>query len=261
MAQHKNTLNVRLIDETKELNIQQEFTYQNNSNKTLETLYFNDWANAYSDKNTALAKSFAEQFKKSLHLAKDEERGFTNIMTVVDDDYRGITWERSSGKDIIKLYLNKPLLPNQSAKIFITYVVQLPPNKYTPYGYSNKNDYYLKDWYLTPAVFDGKWHLYSNKNLEDLHTDVTETTLNLIYPEDLYLASNYRVLGNSIFPGGQQAQLEGNRHKSCELIFAPNNTFTTHVTPHMTIKTDITATKYDAVLQGLSINRVTEFIY
>ncbi len=259
-AQHLNSLNVRLNDETKELSIQQEFTYHNSSNKTLETLYFNDWANAYSDKNTALAKSFAEQFKKSLHLAKDEERGFTNIMTVVDDDYRGITWERSSGKDIVKLFLNKPLLPNQSAKIFFTYVVKLPPNKYTPYGYS-RNEYYLKDWYLTPAVFDGKWHLYSNKNLEDLYTDPTETTLNLMYPAGIYLASNYRILGNSQFPGGQQAQLEGNRHKSCELIFSPVDTFTTHITPHMTIKTDITATKYDAVLQGISINRVTKFIY
>ncbi|TMM57579.1 M1 family metallopeptidase [Maribacter algarum] len=241
--------------------MQQEFTYLNDSKKTLETLYFNDWANAYSDKNTALAKSFAEQFKRSLHLAKDDERGFTNILTVVDDDYRGITWERSSGKDIIKIFLNKPLLPNQTAKIFITYTVKLPPNKYTPYGYSNRNEYYLKDWYLTPAVFDGKWHLYSNKNLEDLHTGVTETTLNLIYPENLYMTSNYRVLGNSKFPSGQQAQLEGKRHKSCELIFTPLNTFTTHVTPHMTIRTDITATKYDAVLQALSIDRVTEFIY
>jgi len=260
-AQHINTLNVRLNGDTKELTIQQEFTYQNNSKKTLEILYFNDWAHSYSDKNTALAKRFAEQFKKSLHLAKENERGFTKIQTVVDHKYKGITWARTSGKDIIKLYLNSPILPNQTAKIFITYVVKLPPNKYTPYGYSNKNEYYLKDWYLTPAVFDGKWHLYSNKNLEDLHTDVTETTLNLIYPKGLFLSSNYKVSGNSEFPQGQQANLEGNRHKSCELILSNEKKFTTHVTDYMTINTDITASKYDAVLQALSIDRVTEFIY
>jgi hypothetical protein len=261
IAQHLNTLNVSLNDETKELNIQQEFTYQNDSNKTLDTLYFNDWANSYSDKNTALAKRFAEQFKKSLHLAKDDERGFTNIATVVDDDYRGISWERTAGKDIIQLKLNTPIPPNQSAKIFITYVVKLPPNKYTAYGYTNRNEYYLKDWYLTPAVFDGEWQLYSNKNLEDLHTGVTETTLNLNYPDSLFIASNYRVLGNSKFPSGQQAQLEGKRHKSCELIISPENKFTTHVTDYMTIKTDITASKYNPVLQALSIDRVSEFIY
>jgi len=259
-AQHINSLNVKLNDETKELNIQQEFVYQNNSNITLNTLYFNDWANAYSDKNTALAKSFARQFKKSLHLAKDSERGFTNILTVVDDDYRGISWERSSGKDIIKIELNKPLLPNQTAKIFFTYVVKLPPNKYTPYGYNNKKEYYLKDWYLTPAVFDGEWHLYSNKNLEDLYTDATETTLNLMYPSELYLTSNFRVLGTSEFPSAHLAQLEGKRHKSCELILAPENNFTTHITDYMSIKTDISAKKYDEVMQALSIDRVSEFI-
>lgn len=261
LGQHINNLNATIDKETKEISIQQEFTYKNTSKNTLETLYFNDWANAYSNKNTALAKSFAEQFKKSLHLAKKEERGSTNILTVVDDDYRGITWERSSGKDIIKLHLNKPLLANQSAKIFITYIVKLPPSKYTPYGYNNKNEFYLKDWYLTPAVYDGTWHLYSNKNLEDLYTDITQTSINLNYPDSLHLASNFRILGNSKFSNGQLAQLESDRHKSCEFILAPEDKFSTHVTPYLTIKTDITAKKYPEILQGVSINKVAEFIY
>ena len=259
-AQHVNNISASLDEETKELRIQQEFTYQNSSKKTLKTIYFNDWAHAYSDKNTALAERFAEQFKKSLHLAKDSERGRTEISTVVDADYRGIAWERASGKDLIKFTLNESLPPGKSVKIFLTYVVKLPPSKYTPYGYNNKNEYYLKDWYLTPAVFDGKWHLYSNKNLEDLYTDITETTLNFKYPDSLFLTSNFRVLGNSVFPNGQHAQLKGRKQKSCELILAPANKFTTHATLQMTIKTDITASKYDAVLQGLSINRVTKFI-
>ncbi len=260
-GQHINNLTATLDEDTKEVRIQQEFTYKNTSETTLNALYFNDWANAYSDKNTALAKSFAEQFKKSLHLAKDDERGSTEIMTVVDDAYRGITWERTSGKDIIKLFLNSPLGPNQSTNIFITYTVKLPPNKYTPYGYNNKDEYYLKDWYLTPAVFDGKWHLYSNKNLEDLYTDITTTTINFKYPDSLYLSSNFRISGNTKFPNGQFAMLGGNKQKSCELILSPEKNFTTHVTPHMTIKTDIKAIKYDPVFQALSIDRVTEFIH
>ena len=260
-SQHTNTLNVKLDGETKTLQIQQEFTYKNTSEKVLEQLYFNDWANAYSDKNTALAKSFADQFKKSLHLAKDEERGFTDINSAVDDDYRGLVWERASGKDIIKIHLNKPLIPNQEAKIFITYTVKLPPTKYTPYGYNNRNEYYLKDWYLTPAVFDGKWHLYSNKNLEDLYTDETETTVNLIYPEELFLATNYLVLGKTTFPGGHQAQLEGDQQKSCKLVLAPSNNFTTHVTDYMTVQTDLTPSNNDPILPSLAIDRVTKFIY
>ncbi|MFS4491769.1 metalloprotease [Maribacter sp. 2308TA10-17] len=260
-SQHTNTLNVKLDGETKTLQIQQEFIYKNTSKETLEQLYFNDWAHAYSDKNTALAKSFAEQFKKSLHLAKDEERGFTDINSAVDDDYRGLVWERTSGKDIIKIKLNKPLYPNQEAKLFLTYSVKLPPTKYTPYGYNNRNEYYLKDWYLTPAVFDGKWHLYSNKNLEDLYTDATTTNVNLIYPEELFLATNYLVLGNTRFPGGRQAQLEGNQQKNCKLILSPINGFITHVTDYMTVQTDLNPSSKDPILPSLAIDRVTKFIY
>lgn len=260
-AQHKNTLTVTLNDETKELSIQQEFAYENTSKYPLEVLYFNDWGHAYSNKSTGLAKRFAEEFKKSLHLAKEHERGHTNIISAVDDEYRGLQWQRTIEKDIIKIDLNKSLPPGETAQLFITYTIKLPPNKYTAYGYNNKNEYYLKDWYLTPAVFDGKWHLYSNKNLEDLYTNVTRTTVNFMYPENLYLTTNYRNLGNSVFPGGQQAQLEAIQQKNCELLLSPLKKFTTHVTPYMTVVTDIEPSKYDKIAQGISINKITKFIY
>ena len=139
-AQHRNTLTVKLNEETKELNIQQEFIYKNTSRYPLEVLYFNDWAHAYSNKNTGLAKRFAEEFKKSLHLAKDNERGYTNIISAVDDEYRGLQYERTTEKDIIKIVLNKTLLPEDSIKLFITYTVKLPPDKYSPFGYNNGNE-------------------------------------------------------------------------------------------------------------------------
>lgn len=260
-SQHINVVNATLDGDTHEIDIQQEFTYTNTSNKTLETLYFNDWAHAYSDKNTALAISFSEQFKKSLHLAKENERGNTDIQSMVDSDYRGIQWERTSGKDIIKIKLNEPLLPDASTHLFITYTVKLPPNKFTPYGYTGDGEYYLKDWYMTPAVFDGKWHLYSNKNLEDLYTDPTDTNINLIYPDSLFLSSNYRALGNTKFPNGQQSQLIAKQQKNCEIILSRNKRFTTHVTPYANVITDINVNKYDPILQGVSINNVVKFIH
>lgn len=260
LGQHVNLVTAILDGETHEIDIQQEFTYFNTSNKTLETLYFNDWTHAYSDKSTALAKSFAEQFKKSLHLAKESERGYTDIQSMVDHDYRGLHWERTSGKDLIKIKLNKPLLPDESTHLFITYTIKLPPNKFTPYGYSNNEEYYLKDWYLTPAVFDGKWHLYSNKNLEDLYTDPTDTNINLIYPDSLFLSTNYRTLGNTKFPNGQQTQLTATKQKNCEIILTRNKRFTTHVTPYGTVVTDINVNKYNPIMQGVSINNVVKFI-
>lgn len=259
-SQHTNTLTANLDGDTKEIRVQQEFTYKNNSGVTLEVLYFNDWAHAYSNKNTGLAKSFAEEFKRSLHLAKDDERGYTTILSAVDDAYRGLFWERTTGDDIIRVKLNSPLGPGESTKLFLTYSVKLPENKFTPYGYNKRNSYYLKDWYLSPAYFDGAWHLYSNKNLEDLYTGVTTTTVNFVYPDSLYLASNFRVLGNSNFPSGQMAQLVADQQKNCEIILTPEKRFTTHVTPEITVITDIESSKYSEIARGISINRITEFI-
>ncbi|MGB5202763.1 MAG: metalloprotease [Eudoraea sp.] len=260
-AQHNNNLKATLESETREINIQQEFEYLNYSQDTLSVLYFNDWANAYSDKNTALAKRFAEEFKKSLHLAKEKDRGRTEIFTIVDDEYRAISWGRTYGLDIIKIELNKPLAPGNSAKLFITYTVKLPPNKYTPYGYNNEGGYYLKDWYLTPAVYDGQWQLYSNKNLEDLHTGNTNTNIIFSYPDSLFFGTNFKEVNITGFAGKKQATLEGVNRKSCYIILNSLKKFTKHVTPELIVVTDLKATKYDEISQGVSINRISRFIH
>jgi len=259
-AQHENTISANLDGETKEITIQQEFLYENSSSSTLNEIYFNDWANAYASKRTGLAKRFEEEFKKSLHLARKDERGYTTIMSVVDDAYRGLRWERTKEEDILKVELNAPLPPGESTKLFFSYTIKLPENKFTPYGYGKNNTYYLKDWYLTPAVFDGVWHLYSNKNLEDLYTGITNTAINFTYPDQLYLASNFRVLSNTTLLNGQIAQLQGVKQRNGELILTPENRFTTHVTEEMTVITDLQASNYSEISQGISINRVTQFI-
>ncbi len=259
-AQHNNIITATLDAETKQLDIQQEFVYLNDSRDTLQFVYFNDWANAYSDKKTALAERFAEDFKKSLHLAPDNERGYTEILGVVDDEYRAISFKHLPGRDMIRVALNKPLAPGNSAKIFFTYKVQLPPNKYTPYGYNSRGGYYLKDWYLTPVVYDSTWHLYSNKNLEDLYTDVTDTYLNFVFPDSLYLGTNFNEVSITRLPGKQYASLKGINRKSCDIILNHQKRFQKHVTPELIVVTDIQANKYDELSQGLSINRITRFI-
>ncbi len=259
-AQHTNDLTATLNPTTKEIHIRQAFTFHNSSNSTLSEIYFNDWANAYSDKNTGLAKRFAEEFKRSMHLAKKKERGYTEMISVVDNNYQGLQYERTTEKDILKISLNKAVAPNSSTEIFLTYTVKLPPNKFTPYGYDNRGGYYLKDWYLTPAVFDGQWQLYSNKNLEDLYTGITNTTLNFTFPEGLYMASNFKNSEINATLDGQQSVLTGKNQKSCEIILSPVKKFITHVTENLRVVSDIEAARYDRVLQGLSILKISEFI-
>ncbi|MEY8021751.1 metalloprotease [Muriicola sp. SD30] len=260
-AQHTNIIKAELDQETQTIQIQQEFTYLNSSPDTLRTLFFNDWAHAYSDKNTALAKRFAEDFKKSLHLAKEDERGSTQILGMADFEFRNLSFKRTKQKDLIEITLNSPLPPNQSLKIYFTYTVKLPPNRYTPYGYNSRGGFYLKDWYLTPAVYDGSWQLYSNKNLEDLYTGITNTNINFTYPAGLFLGTNFNEVNITTYPNKQVASLKGENRKSCDIILNFSNKFIKHVTPYLIVVTDIRSPKYDEVSQGISINRITRFIH
>ncbi|MCO5723464.1 metalloprotease [Robiginitalea marina] len=260
-GQHENKITATLDQDTRVIQIQQEFTYVNDSDDVLESLVFNDWANAYSDKTTALAKRFAEEFKKSLHLAKEEERGRTTILSVSDGVYRNVSWKRLSSLDLIRFYLNEPLRPGDSVRLLLTYTVKLPPNRYTPFGYAPDGSFYLRDWYLTPAVYDTTWNRYSNKNLEDLYTDLTNTYINFIFPDSLFLGTNYVDLSLSSFPGKQFANLRGQSRKSCDVILNAGRPFKKHVTPTLFVVTDIQSRKYDEIRQGISIDRITRFIY
>ena len=259
-CQHTNSITATLSELDHSIEIKQEFVYHNESAVGLNSLYFNDWNHAYSSKKTALTKRFGEEFNKSLHLAKEKNRGRTRIISIVDDAYRGLEWVRTDALDILKIDLQETLAPGNTITLHFTYTIELPSSRYTGYGHGYKGGYNLKDWYLTPAVFDGTWKLYSNKNLNDLVTDITQTEINLQFPKGLHLATNFQTVSITDFSVGNYANLLGKNRKSAQIILTPEKQFTMHVTESMTVTTDLESSKYDGISQGLSINRVLSFM-
>jgi len=61
-AQHQSKMIVELVPTTHTLRVQQEITFNNQTNDSLNSIILNDWNNAYSDKNTPLAKRFSDEF-------------------------------------------------------------------------------------------------------------------------------------------------------------------------------------------------------
>ena len=218
-GQHRNEVTATLDHKTKEIKITQRFTYVNSHKNGLSRLYFNDWNHAYTNKNTKLAKRFAEEFNRSLHLAKDRERGHTTIRSIVDDAYTGLEWERVGNRDIIGIDLNKVLEPGESIQLFFTYTLKLPSAKFTSYGFHGNGDFYLKDWYLTPAVYDGVWRLYDNANLDDLYTDTAETIINLTYSGRLFLSTNFDIQSENQIPWWTIRQIKWNQQKKLRIDF------------------------------------------
>jgi len=179
------TLNI----ETNELNIQQETIFYNKSDSILNVVYFHNWANAYKDKKTPLAKRFIENYSKTFHFTNEKNRGNTTINNISVNN-NSTTWESTrKNPDILKVNLNKPLHPNDSVKITANYIVKIPNDKFTDYG-ANYFSYNLRYWYLAPANFNGAWQTYNNLDMDDLYIDFTNYHINLKVPKEYIVNSN-----------------------------------------------------------------------
>jgi len=165
-AQNSISLNAHLNDSTHIFTIEQELVYTNSSKDTLTQIYLNDWANAFSAKNTPLAKRFAEEFARRFRFAKPQERGATYIGSITNSRNDSLIWERpEDAQDLIRIKLYKPLLPGQSFTINLDYKVKIPIDKFTRFGVDSDNNYKLRYWYITPGVYkNGEWQVYSHKN-------------------------------------------------------------------------------------------------
>lgn len=179
-----------LNDSIRTFNIQQKIEYENSSQDTLIAIYLNDWANSYKDKSTPLAKRFAEDYLRRFHFAKNEERGHTKIYSVNNEFLIPYTWTRpSDAQDIIKIELNKPLLPGEKRFIDLLYSVKIPSEKFTRYGYDDLGNFKLNYWYVTPAVYKNGWQIYSDKNLGNQYTPPVNVKIKLSTRPYLYVAS------------------------------------------------------------------------
>src|SRR5690606_17375527 len=125
-GQHTNEITANLNGDTHQIAIWQHFTYVNQADRGLATLYFNDW-------NTDCTNRSAAGSNQSPHLPKDRERGNTLIKTSVDQNYTGLDSKRVGNRDLTAVELSHALRPGHSVELFFTYTVQLPSSKFTSY--------------------------------------------------------------------------------------------------------------------------------
>lgn len=184
-GQNKIDIDAQFNVEQKNAKIAQTLRYQNTTNDTLTKIYLNDWSNSYSTKNTPLAKRFAEEYSTKFHFAKNDMRGFTNITALKDSIGQELSYTRlKSHPDVIEVELSEPLLPNAFYHLQLNYNLQFPDDTFTDYGITPNNELNLKYWYITPAVYDGEWHYYSNKNLDDLYVPKADIHLKVEFPKN-----------------------------------------------------------------------------
>ncbi len=155
------TIKVKLDDVNHSLSGSETITYTNHSEQTLNFIYFHLWPNAYKNKQTFLGQ---QQYKVNRNVTMraihDQDLGYIDSL---DFNVGGkkLIW-KFCGKDSIdmaKIYLDSPLLPEQTVTISTPFFVKIPSSRISRMGHYNQQ-YFITQWYPKPASFDkNEWHV------------------------------------------------------------------------------------------------------
>jgi len=207
-----------------------------------------------------LAKRFAEEYKNDFHFAKNEDRGYT-VITSLQQDNQDVTHERLKEQlDIIKVKLNTPLAPNETYTLHLNYLVQIPNAKFTRHGIYSDNNITIKYWYITPAIYDGTWQYFSNKDLEDAYIPKADHTFEITYPERYILTSELNETGSTKENNTITTTLEGKDRINTKLFLLQETKFNTVETDYFSVVSSIDDENIAQVERVILTDKVAGFI-
>jgi len=259
-SQHQINAEATLNSQDHTVKISEQLIYKNDSQNSLQELYLNDWSNSFSNKQTPLAERFAENFKPQFHFEKDEHRGKTTIHAITYADNTTAQWKRTPQGDIIKIVLDQALLPGTSITITFSYTLTLAPDKFTRFGVTKNGNYKLKYWLLTPAVFDNKWHYYSNKNIDDLYQQPTQYSIVFNYPTAFSLTSDLDFVSEKQEANTKQLTLKGIHRVATNIYLERDPTFTTVLTDQIAVVSNLSNKKVSPPNRAILIDRIARFL-
>lgn len=261
-SQNKIDLKAFFDVENKQIRINQTIEYFNTSNDSLSTIYLNDWSNSYSTKTTPLAKRFTEEFSNKFHFAKNDERGFSVLTSLKNENGSELKFDRLKDQlDIIKVELNSPLAPNTSYKIELNYIVQVPSDSFTRYGVSNTFEFKLKYWYILPAIYNGEWNFYSNKDLDDLYIPKADLSFEIEYPRNYLLVSELDMINLSQSKVTQVMKLYGENRVDTKLFLTRIPSFKQVQTDYFTVVTNIEDEGLAAIDKAIITDHISKFLH
>ncbi|GAA4882171.1 hypothetical protein GCM10023311_00300 [Flaviramulus aquimarinus] len=259
-AQNKIDVKAVFDIENKQIKISQTIQYQNTSQDELQAIYLNDWNNSYATKKTPLAIRIADEYKNDFHLAKNEDRGFS-VITSIRQNGENLIYEQLENQiDIVKVELKKTLKPNDSYIIQLEYLVQIPNAKFTSYGITDSGDFNLRYWYITPAIYNGEWQYYSNKDLDDLFIPKSDISLEIEHPNGYVLTSELNTDKTTQLPNKQIIKLSGKNRTNNKLFLSKKSDFKTLQTDNFTIVSNINDENLEILDKVLITEKVTKFI-
>ena len=257
-AQQCTTIKMVLDTTANSLRIKQTLFYKNTSKATLNNIVLIDWNNSYNSKTSPLAERFSEEYDSKFHFAKSEDRGYTTIQSVVDENNNKLKFKYDSKHpDNLNLSLKKPLHPNNETALVFDYTVKLPNIKFTGYGVDKNSNYNLRYWYFTPAIYDNGWIYHSNLNLDDLYTTPMDIDLKISYPKHFNVISEL----DEVTPKADNTiHLRGLNRVDSRLILTKENDFKSIKTDVFTISSNLNDKDINAIDKVLATDRIIQFL-
>ncbi|MET3028655.1 aminopeptidase [Flavobacterium sp. UW10123] len=246
----------------KTLNIKQDITYHNNTNDTLVSIVLNDWNNAFADKNTPLARRFSDEFYRGFHLAKAADRGKTTIINLTETNFSALEWERSAkDPDYITVRLNRKLLPNEKIDLHLNYIVKIPNDKFTHFGFDQNGGMALKNWFLSPARYENGFFVkYNNFNLDDIANVMSDYEVEIKVPNQYSITSDLNpVSKDSTNQSYSIYYFSGRNRNDLSLYIEKKNSFRTYDNGSLQVVTNLKNKKIDEFQKAIIINRVVSY--
>jgi hypothetical protein len=259
-AQHTISIEATVVPEQKTIEITQEITYVNTSSETLNEIWLNDWPNSFSNKTTPLAKRFSENYDSSFHFEKNKDRGKTSIHAIRSANGTTLNWQRGDEVDLLQVVPAHPIQPGTSFSFQLNYTVTVPDDKFTRYGINREGDLKLRYWYISPAVYDGTWHAYSNKNTDDLYLTPSQFNITLHYPERYTLTTDLDVISESTSEAIKTTKLQSENRTRAILYLDQVSQFESIVTDKVEVISNIQDKKVAPPMKALLIDRIAYFL-
>lgn len=180
--QLKYTIQTELNTKENSITGFETIVYKNNSPSTLDFIWFHIWPNAYKNESTALIQQIKNDSSRS---KKMEEFGTGSIeglaFKVNDEPAKTEAHPNPQYIDIIKLILNKPLAPGDSATISTPFKVILPPY-FSRSGHAD-GQIMACQWYPKPAVYDKNgWHEFPYLDMGEFYSEYGDFTVSITLP-------------------------------------------------------------------------------
>lgn len=260
-AQNSIVLNARLVDSSKTIQINQEIAFVNTSDQELNSIFLNDWINAFDNKSTALAKRFAEDYIRRFHFAKEEERGHTTILSIEDNSNNDLAWDRPGEiADLVRIKLNTPLQPGETFTFQLNYKVKIPDSKFTRYGIDEEGNYKLRYWYLTPAPLKENWVLYSHQDLNLQYVQPYNIDLSLEIPTEFYATSALDLVRTQTMSGFKKLTFKGEDQVSSKMYLSKTFIFESINTGTQQVITNIEDDDIQYAIKNSTLQRVVTYL-